>query len=41
MKLVILKVVMVCIIGGHTIFVGFHPFRFGWLNSRSWKDAPK
>jgi hypothetical protein len=23
------------------IFVGFHPFRFGWMNPRSWRDAPK
>ena len=29
-----LKSVTVCGIGGRTLSVGFHPFRFGWMNLR-------
>ena len=35
------KVVTVCGVGGRTLFVGFHPFRFGWMNLRNWRDASK
>lgn len=34
-------VVTVCGVGGHTASGGFHSFRVGWINSRSWKDDPK
>ena len=32
---------MVCGVGGRTLSVGFHSFRFGWMNLRSWRDAPR
>ena len=33
--------VTVCGIGNHTLSVGFRSFRFGGMNPRSWRDAPK
>ena len=33
--------VTVCSVGGHTLSVGFHPFRLGWMNPKSWRGAPK
>ena len=32
---------MVCGVGGYTASGGFHPFRFGCMNPRSWRDAHK
>ena len=29
------RFVTICGVGGHTLFVGFHSFRFGWMNPRS------
>ena len=33
--------VTVCGVGVHTASGGVRPFRVGWMNPRSWKDAPK
>ena len=29
------------VVSGHTLSVGFHSFRFEWVNFRTWRDAPK
>ena len=33
--------ITVCGICSYTFSVGFHPFIFGWMNPRSWRDAPE
>ena len=39
--ILLFKSATVCGVGGRTLSVGFHPFGFGWMNPRSWREAPK